>query len=241
MRKKDFHEEFYFFLNKIRKKQHFSLSRWGDGELAILENEFIDIRNIKNGEFRYDPNLSQYSSVRDKLMMSYTANDNEYYIGVACPCCVGQEKYQYMKNKSKQDEDHLTWANIFVNANYNYFLNDFIPEMKNHDVVVVVNNKANISNLPFKVEKTYKVGIDAWYENIDVIDDIKNDYINSKDKIFLFAAGPLANILTYELWFNMNKNNTYIDIGSTLDVHMGMKPTRGYLKGADTLKKKCIW
>ena len=47
--------------------------------------------------------------------------------------------------------------------------------------------------------------------------------------------------MCYELWYDMNKNNTYIDIGSTLDVIMGMKPTRGYLKGANTLKKECIW
>jgi hypothetical protein len=66
------------------------------------------------------------------------------------------------------------------------------------------------------------------------------DEFNITDHVFLFAAGPFANILTYELW-KYNRNNTYIDIGSTLDKYLGLKLTRGYLQGAPTLTKKCIW
>ena len=91
------------------------------------------------------------------------------------------------------------------------------------------------------VEKTYYVGTDAWYEDYSVIEQIKEDYKDSENKVFLFAAGPFANMLTYKLWFEMNMNNIYVDIGSTLDVQMGMKPSRGYHGGAPTLKKKCKW
>lgn len=238
---KTFNGDFYKFLSKIKANSPFSLSRWGDGELMILENKFIDLRNQKNGEFRFDPTLDEYNEVRHKLELSYTSKDDEYYIGVACPCCVGNEKYRYMKTKSSQDEEHLTWANIFVNSNYKLFIDEFVLEMANHDVVMVVNEKADTSMLPFEVEKTYKVGTDAWLNNYSVIEEIKNDYKNKKNKILLFSAGPLANILTYELWFYMNKSNTYIDIGSTLDTQMGMKPTRGYHRGALTLNKTCIW
>jgi hypothetical protein len=238
---KTFDGDFNFFLNKIINGEHYALSRWGDGELRILQNKFIDLRNKKNGEFRYDPRLKEYKEPKSKLEVSYTARDSGYYIGVACPCCRGQRQYKYMKRESKQDEAHLTWANIFVNSNYRRFVNDFIPEMQNHDVVMVVNHKADTSKLPFDVEKTYKVGTDAWKEDCGVIDRIKEDYHISKDKVFLFAAGPLANIITYELWFHMNKNNTYIDVGSTLDVQMGMTPTRGYQVGGAASNKVCVW
>jgi len=241
---KTFDGDFNYFLDKIISSEHYALSRWGDGELRILQNKFIDLRNKKNGEFRYDPKLDEYKRLKKKLELSYTSRDDEYYIGVACPCCRGQNQYKYMKKKSQQDEGHLTWANLFVNANYRRFVNEFIPEMRNHDVVMVVNNQADTSLLPFDVEKTYKVGPDAWNKDYDVIDQIKDDHLGSRDKVFLFAAGPLANILTYELWFHMNKNNTYIDIGSTLDVQMGMKPTRGYQPGYPTSKythRVCVW
>lgn len=238
---KTFEGDFDKFLGKIKRGEHYSLSRWGDGELMILQDKFIDLRNKKNGEFRYDPGLDEYKGVKRRLELSFTAKDDEYYIGVACPCCRGQRTYRHMKELSQQDEEHLTWANIFVNANYRRFIDEFIPEMKNHDVVMVVNNKADTSKLSFDVEKTYKVGADAWSRDYSVAERIREDYFDSKDKIFLFAAGPLANILTYELWFYMNKNNTYIDIGSTLDVQMGMRPTRGYQTGGKYSNRVCIW
>lgn len=238
---KTFEGDFYYFLDKIVSGEHYSLSRWGDGEAIILQNKFIDLRNKKNGEFRHDPNLDEYKESRKRLELSYTAQDDGYYIGIVCPCCRGQKQYQQMKRKSQQDEEHLTWANLFVNANYRRFINEFVPEMRNHDVVMVVNNKADTSKLPFGVEKTYKVGTDAWNKDYRVIDRIREDYYSSRDKVFLFAAGPLANILTHELWFYMNKNNTYIDIGSTLDVLMGMKPTRGYQTGKSASNKVCVW
>jgi hypothetical protein len=242
MREKDFNKELYFFLDKIKNDEPFSLSRWGDGELIILENKHIDLRNTKNGEFRHDPNLKQYEKPRDLLLKSYKYVDDQYYVGIACKCCVGDKKYQYMKKLSGQNEDNLTWANIFVNSNYKNFIKDYSEVLKNKDVIIIANNQADVSKLPFNIIKSYSVGTDAWIENLDIIEQIKSDIIENKytNVIFLFAAGPLANILTYELW-RFDKTNTYIDIGSVYDVVMGMKPTRGYLNNAPTLQKICIW
>lgn len=240
---KTFDGDFTKFLNKIKSGEHFSLSRWGDGELTILEGKHIDIRSKGNGEFRYDPNLPQYEWARKKLMEAYVYKDDQYYIGIACPCCVGQEKYQYMKDKSGQDEEHLTWANIFVNANYRRTINELIPEFKNHEVDIVVNKNSKIDNLPFKPKNVLTVGTDAWYEDFDLGRNML-EYIlmrGIKDRIFLIAAGPLANILTYSLWEFGSKNNTYIDIGSILDPYLQLKLTRGYHLGAPTLNKVCIW
>jgi len=242
MRERNFNKELYYFLDKIKNNINFSLSRWGDGELSILENKHIDLRFIKNGEFRYDPNIKEYELVRNILIESYKYQDDEYYIGIACKCCVGDDKYQYMKKLSEQKEENLTWANIFVNSNYNNFIDEYIPVFKEKEIIMVVNSRANVDMLSFKVKRVYKVGVDAWYNDYYIVNDLKK-YIENNDitnHVFLFAAGPLANILTYELW-KFNKNNTYIDIGSTLDVQMGLPATRGYLKGADTLKKVCIW
>jgi hypothetical protein len=242
MRERDFNKELLFFLEKIKNNEHFSLSRWGDGELMILEKKFIDLRNTKNGEFRYDPNLIQYSKMWNKLMESYTHSFENYFIGIACACCVGQEKFEYMKKLSRQKEENLTWANIFVNSNYNTFIKLYSKEFENHNIIMVVNEKGDTNKLPFKVSKTYTVGTDAWFENYNLVDIIKKDILNNKinNTIFLFAAGPFANILTYELW-DYDQSNTYIDIGSVYDVQLGMKATRGYLMGAPTLQKKCIW
>jgi hypothetical protein len=240
---KTFEGDFYKFLNKIKSGEHFSLSRWGDGELSILEGKYIDIRSKGNGEFRYDPNLSQYDQVKNRLKTSYTHIDNNYYIGIACPCCVGQEKYLYMKEKSGQDEEHLTWANIFVNANYIKTISELIPELNNNVVNLVINENSKLDKLPIIPNKVWYVGTDAWYENYLLFIEIAKYILSKKIKneLFLFAAGPLANVLTFELWEFCSKENTYIDIGSILDPYLQLKLTRGYHLGASTLNKVCIW
>ena len=51
------------------------------------------------------------------------------------------------------------------------------------------------------------------------INEIKNkiEEEDIKDSLFLFCAGPLGNVLSHQLW-DFNKNNTYLDIGSTLNI-----------------------
>jgi hypothetical protein len=239
---KTFDGDFTKFLNKIKSGEPFSLSRWGDGELTILEDKPIDIRSKGNGEFRYDPNLSQYKPMRNNLIASYTFKSDNYYIGIACPCCVGQEKYEYMKTKSGQDEEHLTWANIFVNANYRRTMNELIPELSNHAVNLVINKNSNLNTIPFVPKNVWYVGTDAWHNDYVLALDILQHIIEHdiKNELFLFAAGPFANILTYVLWLG-SKENTYIDIGSILDPYLQLKLTRGYHLGAPTLNKVCIW
>jgi len=242
---KTFEGDFNKFLNKLKNKEPFSLSRWGDGELSILEEKNLDLREKGNGEFRYDKDIEIYQQLRKKMMDSYTHKDDEYYVGVACPCCVGDEKYQHMKTLSGQDEDHLTWANIFVNSNYPKFVDEFIPELNNHKINLIVNEKSSLINIPFPVFPgltVWYVGTDAWVTNYDLVEEI-SDHIFDNDinnEVFLIAAGPFANILTHKLW-EVSTNNTYIDIGTVLDPYLGLKLTRGYLNGGATLNKTCVW
>ena len=66
------------------------------------------------------------------------------------------------------------------------------------------------------------------------------------DHIFLFSASSLTNITAYEL-FKKYDNNTYIDIGTTMNKFMGLSIERSYLKGywektqTLDLMKVCIW
>jgi hypothetical protein len=241
---KTFKGDFDKFVNMVKNDEHFTLSRWGDGELMILENKPLDLTKKGDGEFKHDPNSKTHVIQRDVLMKSYTYKDKNYYIGVACQCCVGKDKFEYMKKLSGQPEENLTWANIFVNSNYPHFLSEFLPALKGKKICLIANAKGinNTHNLPFDVEKYFPVGVDAWVNNSSLIQYIQQmigDF-NMNNYVFLIAAGPFANILTYELW-KYNKNNSYIDIGSTLDKILGLTVTRGYLQGAATLNKTCIW
>lgn len=241
---KTFDGDFDFYLKKIQNKEPFALSRNNDGEMIILNNQFIDLRHKCNGEFIYDPNNPLHAIFRERLLNSATHKGDNYYVGIACRCCVGDDKHEVLKKLIGQDEDHLTWGNIFVNGNYQRYVFEVLPYFALYEIVMVVNHKANFDNLPFKnkIIERVNVGTNAWIDDVHEIEFMKQmlNEKNYKNKLFLFAAGPFSNILIHEL-YKVEPNNTYLDIGSTLDNMMGLGQTRGYLSGAPTLTKICIW
>jgi hypothetical protein len=228
----------------IKNHQPFAISRNNDGEMIILFDQFIDLTKKMNGEFVYNPKDQKHLFFKQKLLESAQHKGENYYVGIACRCCVGDQKHERLKKLVGLDEDHLTWGNIFVNSNYYSFRDRILPMFNNYDVVMVVNEKANINGLPFKdkISKVFRVGTNAWMNNYSLVDEMKK-YIsenNIKNKMFLFAAGPFSNILILES-YKSSSENTYLDVGSTLDDLMGLGKTRGYLWGAATLQKTCIW
>jgi hypothetical protein len=231
VKNKNFSEDLKVIYKALVSKEKFSFSKYADGEFAILVNK--KITNCDNWTF--DP--LQHKIHRDELLHSFRFNEVGYYVGISCPCCVGNNDTKWMRDNVGVRLENLTWANIFVNGNYNFFKDYFIPEFDKHNIIIVANENANISNLPFKVEEHIKITGTAWKDNFDLLETLpKKDY---SDKLFLFCAGPLGNMLAARMWEH-NKKNTYMDIGSTLNGYL-VGTNRGYLRGADTLKKVCIW
>ena len=228
-----FQSDLIKLLDLLKTKVPFSFSKYADGEYAILINQLIT--NCDN--WTYNPETD--GVYRDELLNSFKFNEKGYYVGISCPCCVPQEHVQWMRNNVRVDENHLTWANIFVNGNYNNFLKYFIPEFANHKVILVAaqGGMENVDNLPFKVEEYIPIGKTAWKENFNLVEELpKKEYNN---KLFLLCAGPLGNMLAAKMW-KYNKNNIYMDIGSTLNPWL-VGANRGYLRGSETLNKICIW
>jgi len=236
-----FRGDIEFIFEKIKKGQNFALTRTGDGELSIMANRFIDITSKANGEFRFDPNDKTDTFYRKELIKSYKYDHKEYYVGISCPCCEKNFKVQWMRENA--GTKNITWANLFVNGNYDYFIENFIPEFKKRDIVMICNKKSKIENLPFKVSKSFFVGTNCYKEDYKVVEEIKQYILENKIKnnIFILCAGPLSNMLAYKL-FDDNKENTYLDCGSVFDPMMGLGQTRGYHRaGYHTKNKICVW
>lgn len=223
-----FRGDIEFIFNKVKSKEKFSFSKYADGEFAILDNQ--PITNADNWTF--DPTL--HSAIREELIRSFKFKEENYLVGVSCKCCQPENIVNWMRKESGQDI--LTWANIFVNSNYPYFKSKFITEFKNHDIVLFARYNARVSNLPFPVEHI-KVTEQAFIDNFNLIDSFPIE--KYKDKLFLFCTGPLGNMLAAKFW-EKNKSNTYLDIGSTLNPYLA-ENNRGYLNKPENQLKTCIW
>lgn len=229
---KTFEDDFFYFYEMLKKDEHFSFSKYADGEYAILIN-----RKITNCDhWTYNPETDQV--YREELLDSFKYNEKGYYVGISCPCCVPMEDVLWMRNNVGVFADHLTWANIWVNGNYRKFINFFIPEFRNHKIIMIATEKGNPNNLPFKVEQYIPITGTAWKDNFNLVKELSENN-NNKDVLYLFCAGPLGNMLAAKMW-KYNKENTYIDIGSTLNPWL-VGNNRGYLNGSPTLNKICIW
>ena len=232
---KIFEEEIKLFYNRLISGEKFAFSKYADGEWAMLNNRPIESR----GEFVFNPATDYTYS--DKLLESYRFKDSGYYIGISCPCCQGMDTHKTMIKVSKQSDDHITYANIFVNANYQYYVENFIPYYVTQKVILVCNRNGKVDNLPFKPEKIYWIDNHAYKTNNDLIETIKSDHAYTKDHLFLFSAGPLGNMLAHKLW-EANKNNTYLDIGSTLNPWLQAEGhKRDYYIGKSLGQRVCNW
>jgi hypothetical protein len=225
-------KEFEKILNLLESNTNFAISRFGDGEMMIIEKTPLDISGKK--EFVYNPKKNE--DFRARLEQSFIQKENNYYVGIPCNCCSNDD----MVNKCVSlVKSNITFANIFVNYNYKNF-DSILKVLSKRKVCLVSSERASLKNLPFKVEKHFKCS-DNVMNDLYIVDQIKR-YISEENvtsSVFLFCSGPLANILSYEL-FKFNNNNTYIDLGSTLDKLFYNKPTRRYHRaGHKNLSKLC--
>jgi hypothetical protein len=238
VKNKDYREDLDVLVQKLKTQEPFSFSKYADGELHILSN-----KPINNGEFWFKPKEDQ--EFRKQMIESFRFKDQNYFVGVSCPCCIGGlTVHNWLKRQSGQELTNLTWANLFVNGNHKHYLDKMVPLYSNFDVILVSNSSSTLEHLPFSISKHFQIGKNAWVDNNDLIDQMK-DYITAeeiKNHLFLFCAGPFGNILTHQL-FEFSKENTYIDIGSTLNHFLlgEAGKNRGYLRNESSINKMCTW
>jgi hypothetical protein len=234
----DFKSDLLFLHNKLKQREHFSFGKFADGEYKVLRN--IPITNCDG--WSYNP--PRHNIEYQYLINAYHYNHKDYYVGISCPCCQPQEDIDWMRENVGVDKSNLTWANIFVNSNYDTFKELFFPEFNSWegDVILIANGKMKVETLSFKVDYFLPIEIGAWFNPTlqHIINEMKVKAVESDNQLFLFSGGPLGNILAHQLHL-VNKNNTYIDIGSTVNP-WGTNHSRDYFVNNNPYRQKvCTW
>jgi hypothetical protein len=234
--KKSFKEHFDYFVEKINNNENFVFARYADGERMILNNQSIGqgTQAFNVDKWRFQDNLI----FSNDLLETCKHRESNYYYAISCKCCdpIGLEYY-----KKLLDLHNLTYSNLFINANYEKFIN-FVNNLKK-DVVLIANKDCKKANYPFNVIDKLPIENDCvnWYEqNKEIILKILPIFAKKhNNKLFFISAGPLSEIIIHHLYIN-NPNNIYVDVGSSLDIYTHEKITRPYQnKNSEFNKKEC--
>ena len=236
------HHEFDKIKNKLLKNEYFTYVRFGDGEMNYIERKehIHETHTTKKGEIPKE--------LSDLIKKSLEFNKENYYVGIPCGCCEHRDNFrerllkEYNINKS-----NLTFASVFCNIMNFRFKNEIIPILKNYPIILVSNKKTNIYGMKdqgFNIIKWFSVDYNAWKNYQDIVDQVTNyqKEQNIVNHLFIFCAGPISNVIAYQLVQQENKN-IYLDIGSSLDEELGLgRGTRNYNKlfGWKTIST-CYW
>lgn len=225
--------EFDRFWNKISNGENFSLLRYGDGERSIMRG-----MKIKAQEGWESPDC--LSELGKALLSSLNITEDNFYYGISCPCCDLSAYYWY---STRIPSKNITFANLWVNANYSRFIEKF--SLLKRDAVVITNYRAlghKIGNL--NILKHYGVGDDCisyWEKDAkELIQQIKEDFGSRNDLLYVISAGPMSEPIIVELYKN-NPNNCYIDFGSSIDIFVHNKITRPYMDSSTPYAKQSCW
>ena len=236
-------EQLFRFLSKIENEENFALSRWGDGEYRLLNGDYLirsDGELSRKRTWTFTPSQENQIQAAKKITDCLSYEAEGLYWGITCPECSvcnvsGWTHYNMYENK-----DNLTFASMFVNANHELFQERFPEVVKNKIIYFIGHKEADITKLPFEVERHFKVGTNAWLNDLDILDEIREVYLANENAIFLFACGPLSNYLITELW-REKQNNTLLDIGSAFDLEIYGNWTRSFHIKQGGYGKTCEW
>lgn len=223
----DFGDDCEKVISMLVDDEPFALGRYGDGELSILRGD-----PIGNAEFQWDASGKDF---QDQLTTAFRHHDERYFAGICCPCCVHPNLVEWQKSMTGRDDRYLTYNNIFVNANYPKFLRLFANVLVKRNPIFFCNTEAK------EVEGWCKVSVtnNAWRYWDMYIEDVESLARDMDGQLFLFAAGPLSEVLIYYGW-KANPSNTYVDIGSVLDPLILGRQSRRYLMGGN-IDQVCRW
>jgi len=187
-----------YFQQLLQNKKPHALTRYGDGEWNIFDGVNCDRKG-----FKFD--AIKDITLREDLADSYHCEDKNYFVA---------------------DKEPIS-ACLFVNEYYLDFLKG-VGVFNLFPVVFIGNEKANVSNLQFKVDAFFPVSNNAWKFHPNLHEEILAETKKNKaPSLVLFACGPYSNVLIHKIW-KKNKKSILWNVGSVFDPMLFGRNTRGY-------------
>jgi hypothetical protein len=221
MAEKSFKEYLDYYTNLMESDHPFTYTRWGDGEIAILDGSPIGEQYLvwQNREWKF-PQGGESRLGRD-LAEVLKVQGPDIHFGLPCRCCSGD--YYYNRLIHGITESPIGPVSLFINNNYKYFL-QWLTTLngKGKSVSLLVNHMAGdkLDKFPFKVQHFWPAPdhcVEVYEEKKEELLASVREFANSMTKNLVFvSAGPLSEVFILEMW-KANPTNQYVDVGSALD------------------------
>ena len=257
-------KNFYSHLLKIDKlisqNIDFAFNRISDGELFMLQGKEIKLSSegaVINNQIvnrqrfnKWDEksfNAMEDTYIVNGLRKALTHSSQNYIIGLPCPCCA--DIHAVEECRLQANEAATTWANLFVNANYNHFINTTLNLILERPVMAAVNHRCDTTlfkacplfkwfKIPDGVIQKAPLVCEKFLDACSVLPD---------HTIVLVSASAAAKIMI-QAGNQYFSKLTFIDIGTTLNPLLRLGLGRDYLNNYWKPKssthygnQKCVW
>jgi hypothetical protein len=223
-----FNTDFDFFWELINKEENFSYSRYADGEIRLMKGIDINLSSQAFIEDKWSTSIGM-TKTGEQLLETINHTESNYYYAISAPTD-NIDDYTYLINNISQTKENITFANLWINANYPKSKEKH-KELK-REVILICNQNGRKENFPFNVVDLIQFPDDCvnfWETNGDVfLNNLINQFKDSNNKLFFISCGPISEIIIHQLYIN-NPNNTYIDVGSSIDEYVHGRITRPYM------------
>ena len=225
-------EEYQKYWQKIVAGENFALVRYADAERMLMTGKKFTSRE----GWQADKGVTRLGA---DLKNSLGLVDENFIYGISCPCCDSEAYYWYLNNLRGCK---VTFSNIWVNANFAKFWEDF-HKLK-RDAVLITNYRGQGKKFgQLNIKKHYFVNDDCvnfWERECPLlIQKIISETGREKNLLYAVSAGPLSELIIKALYEN-NPHNCYIDFGSALDLMTHGQTRASYVrKDSPTSNKNC--
>ena len=213
--------EFDRIWSKIENNDNFAYVRNADGERSIMECTAFTAQEGWKGS-------TKPSKLQEALLDTLQIEDDDFFFGLSCPCCDYRAYLWYLQHLKCKN---MSFSNVWVNGNYFEFINRFIKLKR--DAVVIANHRGKGKQFGrLNILKYYSVSDDCisfWDKEADeMIHRIIKEFGDRQNLLFVVSAGPMSGPIIARLFQN-NRNNCYIDFGSSIDSFIHERITRPYM------------
>lgn len=223
-----FYEDFNYFWSLIDQRVNFTFARYADGEVLLMKGKPV---NEETQAFRIDKWKAPQSltKVGVELIETLSHTEKNYFYAISTNGD-NPNDYKFLSENIQQNVDNLTFVNLWINGNYEKMKNKL--ESLNREVILICNWMADKDNFPFKVIDINPFPdncISFWETNGKFFKkELIDKYKDYNDTLFFISCGPISEIIIDTL-YRANPNNTYVDVGSSIDEYVHGRKTRPYM------------